>query len=507
MAPGHVLNEKVPKGSAIKNSAIQDPEGYWPMLESPMCNGALALGPRIFLSILAITRSLAPAKRVGNGSEKGNWTNAMDLTDDDIAFLKICSSGAKIDYAVWPALVSRLIYRLEKVIPNEFPVPSVPRSPSSAISSPTTLHSQKTPPTPSADSSSQSVADLAQSADKENVTPTPTPHATTSDPNPSNAPGSLHPQLDSLLSSIVSTLNTHFTVYPPHTIQRLSELILQPKLHYRSLPAYLHAFDRVVHVTSGAHLYPLPAPVPDANGAKILTNGVSSGPDPESISWGNSTQVPPNLGSDESLGGALLTPIPWLQSMSATNGEASSSDLEGEVKTERTETIDGPNGAGSIETVSVSVNGVSSTTLASVGDSSEGGLRAEGGVTQGELLRQEQRAGVVPATQLAHMQQHPNGDGEEEEAPHARGPEEIGMEDMGPQGPGNNIRHGIQGIDVEAAVGRKVEAFEADESEEKPSTPKREADEEIQSDSKRVKDGNDGDEEMTGATDTGNDEK
>lgn len=48
--------KRVPKGSAIKNSAIQDPEGYWPMLESPMCNGALALGPRIFMSILAITR-------------------------------------------------------------------------------------------------------------------------------------------------------------------------------------------------------------------------------------------------------------------------------------------------------------------------------------------------------------------------------------------------------------------------------------------------------------------
>ena len=394
-----------------------------------------------------------------------------------------------------------------QVIPQEFPVPSVPKSPSSITASPTTIPSQKTPPSSSVDNSSQSVADLAQSADKENITPTPTQHTDTSDPNPTIAPGSLPPQLDYLLSSIVATLNAHFTVYPPHTIQRLSELILQPKLHYRNLPTYLHAFDRVVHVTSGAHLYPLPAPVPDANGAKILTNGVSSGPDPESISWGNSTQGQPNLGSDESLGGALLTPIPWLQSISSTNGEASTSDLEGEVKTERTETIDGPNGAGSIETVSVSVNGVSSTTLAAVGDNNEGGLRAEGGVTQGELLRQEQRAGVVPATQLAHMQQHPNGDGEEDETPHARGPEEIGMEDMGPQGPGNNVRHGIQGIDVEAAVGRKVEAFEGEESEGKPSTPKREADEDIQTSSKRVKDENDGDEDMTGATDAGDDEK
>ncbi|KFY12858.1 hypothetical protein V492_03626 [Pseudogymnoascus sp. VKM F-4246] len=436
--------------------------------------------------------------------------DTMDLTDDDIAYLKICSSGAKIDYDVWPALVPRLIYRLEKVIPDEFPVPSAPRSPSSATASPDTLKSQKTAPSPQADDSSQSMADLAQSADKENVTPTPPQPTNASDPSSAVAPGSLHPQLDSLLSSIVDTLNTHFTLHPPHTIQRLSELVLQPKLHYRSLPAYLHAVDRVVHVTSGAHLYPLPAPVPDANGAKILTNGISSGPDPESISWGNTTQVQPNLGSDESLGGALLTPIPWLQSISATNGEASASDMEGEVKTERTETIDGPNGAGSIETVSVSVNGVSSTTLAAVGDgnSNETGLRAEGGVTQGELLRQEQRAGVVPATQLAHLQQHPNGDGEEDETPHARGPEEIGMEDMGPQGPGNNLRHGIQGIDVEAAVGRKADASEGDEAEEeKPSTPKREADEEIQTSSKRVKDENDADEEMTGATDAGNDEK
>lgn len=391
-----------------------------------------------------------------------------------------------------------------QVIPNEFPVPSAPQSPSSVTASPNTIQSQKTPPSPSADNSSQSVTDLAQSADKENITPTPAQNTSTSDSNPTIAPGSLHPQLDLLLSSIVETLNSHFTLYPPHTIQRLSELILQPKLHYRSLPAYLHAFDRVVHVTSGAHLYPLPAPVPDANGAKILTNGISSGPDPESISWGNSTQVQPNLGSDESLGGALLTPIPWLQSMSVSNGGESVSDMEGEVKTERTETIDGPNGAGSIETVSVSVNGVSSTTLAAVGggNSTEGGMRAEGGVTQGELLRQEQRAGVVPATQLAHMQPHPNGDGEEDEAPHARGPEEIGMEDMGPQGSGNNLRHGIQGIDVEAAVGRKAE-----ESEEKPSTPKREADEEIQTSSKRVKDENDVDEDMTSTTDVGKEEK
>lgn len=207
------------------------------------------------------------------------------------------------------------------------------------------------------------------------------------------------------------------------------------------------------------------------------------------------------------------------------------SDLEGEVRTESTETIDGPNGVGSIETVSVSVNGIPS-------------MGARGiGVTQGELLRQEQRAGVVPVSQLVpshhvhsanpHAQVHrrasasasssespptsaaaasatppssspelerkshsppsaadiaashanahanttaatpvdadaPVGSvtGTDEEMPHARGPEEIGPEDMGPQpsggGPSNTGTstgpngYEMQGIDVEAAVGRKA---------------------------------------------------
>lgn len=392
-----------------------------------------------------------------------------------------------------------------QVVHHEFPMPAIPK-PSSSTTTPSSsaIQSQITPLSPTGDNSSQSMTDLTQSADKENITPTPSQYTQGAASNSTIAPDSLPPQIHFLLNSIVATLNTHFTLYPPHTIQRLSELILQPKLHYRTLPAYLHAFDRVVHVTSGANLYPLPAPVPDANGAKILTNGISSGADPESISWGSSTQTQHSLGSDESLGGALLTPIPWLQSISTANGDAAASDMGGEVRTERTETIDGPNGTGSIETVSVSVNGISSTTLATIGGSdNEIGLRAEGGVTQGELLRQEQRAGVVPATQLAHM--HPNGDGEEDETPHARGPDEIGMEDMGPQGPGNNLRHGIQGIDVEAAVGRKVGAYEDDEPEHKPQTPKREADEPIQATAKRAKDERDDDDKMT--DDVGNDEK
>jgi hypothetical protein len=293
------------------------------------------------------------------------------------------------------------------------------------------------------------------------------------------------------LNSITETLITYFSVYPPHTIQRLSELILAPKNHYRTLFSYLHAVDRVVHVTSGANIYPLPAAVQDP---RALPNGTGSHTDPNSISWGNSTIAVPSLGSDESLGGALLTPIPWLRpqsqiAISNGNGGNHLQELAGEVKTESTETIDGPNGAGSIETVSISVNGIPSATLSSAANKdNRGGLRAEGGVTQGELLRQEQRAGVVPAAQLAHSRNSGDVDGirseEDDEVPHARGPEEIGMEDTGPQAAGS-VGVAMQGIDVEAAVGRRAEGVAEEPA---PTTPKREAEEEMVSGNKRLRD-------------------
>lgn len=243
-----------------------------------------------------------------------------------------------------------------------------------------------------------------------------------------------------------------------------------------------------MHVTSGANIYPLPAAIPDPASASVLSNGAN---DRNALSW-STPSAQANLGSDESLGGALLTPIPWLRNQSK------SSDVDAEVRTESTETIDGPNGAGSIETVTVSVNGIPSHTAAS-----QESLRAEGGVTQGELLRQEQEAGVIPVSQLSVHQSEDDED--EEEIPHARGPQEIGMEDMGPQSSSNSERNGftvgMQGIDVEAAVGRRVEETDEEEEHEhdrQPSpgsgspdraeTPKHGADEEMEGDRKRIKD-------------------
>jgi hypothetical protein len=344
-----------------------------------------------------------------------------------------------------------------------------------------------------------------------------------------------------MLTEINRVLNESFHTYPPHTIQRLAELILRPRQHYKSLPSYLHAVDRVVHVTSPNNTYPLPPAIPDMSSMSLGgPNGVmdqgqqhhENGSD-ASMAW-VSTSNGNAIGSDEALGGALLTPIPWLQRRSAgsrdgdggsESGESStlgsdggpspmatsqgpaassqrnpsqqSSSRQFETRTESTETIDGPNGVGSIETVSISVNGIPPM----------GSAAQQRVITQGELIRQEQRAGVVPVSQLQRSgpvvvtssEAHAGGDSpdgadsdttmgeadgaegeqhrdassdksdeemhDEEEAPHARGPDIIGAADMGPQAPtsssfslssGGNME--VRGIDVEAAVGRKHEA-------------------------------------------------
>ncbi|KAI0837632.1 hypothetical protein F5Y06DRAFT_270949 [Hypoxylon sp. FL0890] len=524
----------------------------------------------------------------------------MEIDEDDI--LRTVANGGAIDFSVWPALLPRIVSRIEKVAHHEFPIPKLPPpAPTiipSSIPPPTQTDSEQTenflsplPSSPLEPSSSAS----SQDTNKENtpiaprVNPPPTSAPASATPLP---PGALPQQIASMVTEITSTLTSTFPKYPPHTLQRLSELVIAPKHHYRTLPNYLHALDRVVHVTSGLNIYPLPPAIPDMKTASLLSNGVS-----DALATPSPWATP---GSDEALGGALLTPIPWLQpnhhgiggpssavgtprqrspnggGLSQNNGgpgpAMSGSELEGEVRTESTETIDGPNGVGSIETVSVSVNGIPSMGARGVG------------VTQGELLRQEQRAGVVPVSQLVpshhvhsanpHAQVHRRasaspsptpespqnspsaeqaaslegerksvsppsaaeagntGDiggpidgnappvdadaplasvtGTDDEKPHARGPEEIGPEDMGPQHGSGSTSIGssggveMQGIDVEAAVGRKatsgrgssksppknsppadgagdkMDVESTEERERRSSTPKREAEDELE---------------------------
>ncbi|KAE9964006.1 hypothetical protein BLS_008729 [Venturia inaequalis] len=344
-----------------------------------------------------------------------------------------------------------------QIVRSQFPTPSLPPAPPQPrrLLSPQPTHVQ-----PSSQDSTTSDKENAPTRSDAAKPPVPSFEGALSPLPPRSSalarPGEYPQELTLLHESIKSTLKSGFSKYPPHTVQRLAELILFPKRHYRYLPPYLNALDRVINVSSNTTVFPLPS-------GGVL-NGVSAIND-------QTPSAGPALGSDESLGGALLTPIPWL---SPAGRVSSNSDRE--LQSESTEMVDGPNGAGRIETVSV-VNGVmttssgppvgSRTSIASSSAalttqtqtaSTEQTLRAEGAVTQGELLRQEQQAGVVanpPRSLRMSEEELGNVDTDQtgEEKPHARGPDEIGMEDTGPQErpPGAEL-------DMEAAVGRsKIE--------------------------------------------------
>ncbi|KPM36763.1 hypothetical protein AK830_g9794 [Neonectria ditissima] len=357
--------------------------------------------------------------------------------DSDNGLLNRVALGAPVEGDAWPGLRNDLLERLDEIAHNEFPIPNLPPPP--ALPRPSS--EPRGSPVPSSP-----IEQSSQEAGKENA---PAESLPATQPVDS---GVLPKQIADMLADITSHLRT-FDTCPPHTIQRLAELILQPRAHYKALATYLHAVDRVVQVTSGIATYPLPPAIPDMSSMHL--NGDDAKDPAVSVAWSNPTTAA--LGTDEALGGALLTPIPWLTRRSPE----SSHDTPGaQIHSESTETIDGPNGVGSIETVSVSVNGVPST----------GHAR---GVTQGELLRQEQRAGVVPVSQLSRAHelvaeeeraQAAEGEDEErreedEETPHARGPDEIGVNDTGLQGTTTSyVGEGgleMEDIDVEAAVGRK----------------------------------------------------
>ncbi|XPS79859.1 hypothetical protein M3J09_011830 [Ascochyta lentis] len=353
--------------------------------------------------------------------------------------LRKAADDGSLDSAAWPDTLQYILARLDEII-DEFPKPPTDAN-AAALNA--DAHADTAPKQDAtADPSSHDAA-----TDKENAPP-----ATPPRPPPVpvfNAPESsaIPPATTTFYSSIRNTLAKNFAKHPPHTIQRLAELILEPKRRYKYLSPYLRALDRVVSVSSPLTIFPLPqAVLPSAGG---LLNGTTSIPNPQAAT----------LGSDESLGGALLTPIPWLHSRG-----------QNELISESTEMVDGPNGAGRIETVTVGMlsgqttrQETAASSVSQIASSHPDGetLPSTGPVTQGELLRQEQQAGIVlnnPHSMTTSPTRTTFGETEgggtvvetveaEEEAPHARGPEIIGMEDTGPQKQGASL-------DIEGAIGR-----------------------------------------------------
>ncbi|KAI5296642.1 DNA repair protein rad50 [Ascosphaera acerosa] len=107
--------------------------------------------------------------------------------------------------------------------------------------------------------------------------------------------------LTDLLASIERTLTGSFPSTPPHTVQRLAELIRWPTRHYRTLPSYLRAVERAVSVSSGADAFPLPHSAVLLSGLHGTLNGTVSGVDGDPLSGDGLTSDGPSL-----------SPIPWL---------------------------------------------------------------------------------------------------------------------------------------------------------------------------------------------------
>ncbi|KAJ6100814.1 hypothetical protein N7499_000444 [Penicillium canescens] len=232
--------------------------------------------------------------------------------------LRTAANGGSIELERWNGMAAPLIERLEHIVYNMFPIPRM--RPEQIGQQSSTNHASQL----------QEANEVApESSNKENAAPADPPGSPPSServpdsqtqPSGTSTDDQLPPPLVLLLKAIRSSITSFFEEKPPHTIQRLAELVLEPTQHYKTLPAYLRAVDRVVSVTSSADIFPFNTPSPaddQSNGLVHPSNssGVYLAPD-----------YAHGLGSDESLGGALLTPIPWLNG-SSFEGEGTEEPL------------------------------------------------------------------------------------------------------------------------------------------------------------------------------------
>ncbi|KAI9376015.1 hypothetical protein BJX61DRAFT_492389 [Aspergillus egyptiacus] len=243
--------------------------------------------------------------------------------------LEIAANGGLMDLDKWPAMVEPLLDRLEYIIYNVFPMPEIPPEPASSLQfqqnylNPTSSFIHDPSSIPSSSNKENAAPPDLQTPPRPSPSSLIPPSSTERVPDslPASQAGASNPALPAPLllihQSIQSTLRSLFAAKPPHTIQRLAELVLRPNAHYKTLPAYLRAVDRVVSVTSSADLFPLPM---QSGAAAAQPNGTING---SANTFGLSDDA---LGSDESLGGALLTPIPWLSNTASPGPEGTAID-------------------------------------------------------------------------------------------------------------------------------------------------------------------------------------
>ncbi|OQE08745.1 hypothetical protein PENVUL_c008G06671 [Penicillium vulpinum] len=331
--------------------------------------------------------------------------------------LQIAANGGPMDLERWHGMAAPLIERLEYIVYNVFPMPQARPDPIGQQPFPNHSSQANSIPPESSNKENTSPTDIQTSPQAARTgSPPSSERVPDSQPQPSGAStdGRLPPPLAFLLSAIRSSIKSFFEDKPPHTIQRLAELVLYPTKHYRTLPAYLRAVDRVVSVTSSADIFPFQTPA--------VTNAPTNG----LVLPGNSSGVyiapdfAQGLGSDESLGGALLTPIPWLNNPSFAGEDA---------------------------------NG-------------DAGILVEG--TEALPTQPEVEPGTTTLVTSEAEETAANTSPESsDEVPHARGPILLGVEDMGLQdGKGVEMRLSTDGTaDVPAAA--DATATQATEEQEK----------------------------------------
>ncbi|RAL17186.1 uncharacterized protein BO97DRAFT_474269 [Aspergillus homomorphus CBS 101889] len=377
--------------------------------------------------------------------------------------LEIAANGGAIDPSKWPNLVEPLLERLQHNVYNVFPMPRVPPAAAQQPPLPSAATILAQNPSPSTTTSDSSANNSAETSIPPNLQTPPRPTATSSTTTPlsseripdsqpfssqaassssTNSP-TLPGPLDHLLTAISANIRTLFATKPPHTIQRLAELILRPTAHYRTLPAYLRAVDRVVSVTSPADIFPFRTSTGTHQPQHHQPNGTINGGGSAGSAGGGGAVEPSfmfsdhGLGSDESLGGALLTPIPWL------HNTASSPEAEGEQEAAAGGHI-GAAGDGASET------GFSAqTTVGPTGGIDSGGSGAGGDVLAPTATGENDTENEV----MGGMDSVP-AESAVEDVPHARGPPVVGVEDMGLQD-GKGVEMNLDGASGDDDDGRQ----------------------------------------------------
>ncbi|PYH42080.1 uncharacterized protein BP01DRAFT_394471 [Aspergillus saccharolyticus JOP 1030-1] len=378
--------------------------------------------------------------------------------------LEIAANGGAIDLSKWPNIVEPLLERLQHNVYNVFPMPRLPPAaaqPPTLPSAATILAQNTTPPTNPMTTDTTISNTGADTTIEPNLQTPPRPAATSttttplsneripdsqpfsqaaaSSSSPSENPSTLPAALENLLTAISANIRTLFASKPPHTVQRLAELILRPTAHYRTLPAYLRAVDRVVSVTSPADIFPFQTKTgtqqpltqqQQPNGATLNGSGTAEPSFMFSVDHG--------LGSDESLGGALLTPIPWL------HNTASSPEGEGDQ-----EPVGGVGVVGIVggegETRGLAAAQTSLGSGISAAAAGEGEGLSTAAATTGQIHTENAVMGGMEASGVLN-------EPSVEDVPHARGPPVVGVEDLGLQD-GKGVEMNLDGASDAAGSG------------------------------------------------------